>query len=176
MKNLLILIPFLIYSCNKKDAVSQNTLNPDSVIVSDQNVIENKMDSAANGFVSIDENNALKKSFEKDRILEDTKIIRTISQDQLPIEIADEFTKADQQMIIKIKNFTRRKISGIITPADSKMNIRFNKIKLPNGDYDGPFGRDINYDIPEKGEVWLIIAKSNMASGDAAGKFTVSVK
>ena len=56
------------------------------------------------------------------------------------------------------------------------MNIRFNQIKLANGDYDGPFGREINYEIKEKGEVWLIIAKSNMASGDATGKFKIRIE
>ena len=172
----MVLIPVILFSCNKKEAVSQNTASADSVMVSDQIVIQNKMDSAANGIVSIDENNAAKESFETSRVVESNKIVKTINGEMLPMEIADEFTENDQQMIIKIKNFTGKNIDGKIDPTNPKMNIRFNQIKLPNGDYDGPFGRDIHYDIKEKGEIWLIIAKSNMASGDVTGKFTVSLQ
>ena len=55
------------------------------------------------------------------------------------------------------------------------MNIRFNQIKLANGDYDGPFGREISYDIKQKGEIWLIVSKSNMASGETKGKFEIEL-
>lgn len=176
MKKIVVLIPVILFSCNKKEAVSQNTASADSVMVSDQIVVQNKMDSAANGMVSIDENNAAKDSFETSRVVEANKIVKTINGEMLPIEIEDEFTENDQQMIIKIKNFTGKNIDGKIDPTNPKMNIRFNQIKLPMGDYDGPFGRDIHYDIKEKGEIWLIIAKSNMASGDVTGKFTVSLQ
>ena len=56
------------------------------------------------------------------------------------------------------------------------MNIRFNQIKLADGEFDGPFGRDISYLIKKSGEIWLLISKSNMASEKATGKFTVSLK
>ena len=56
------------------------------------------------------------------------------------------------------------------------MNIRFSQIKLPNGNFDGPFTQDISYEVKEKGEIWLIIGKSNMASGEAKGKFKVTIK
>ncbi|QOW10847.1 hypothetical protein Q73A0000_11010 [Kaistella flava (ex Peng et al. 2021)] len=175
MKKLLVILPLLLMSCTKKEAVSENTAKHDSVILSDDN-IDNKMDSAANGNVSIDENNALKESFKTSRIIEGNKIIKTIQADMIPLTIADEFTKPDQQMVLKIENFTGKKIDGKITPENPQMNIRFNQIKLAKGDYDGPFGRDINYDIKENGEIWLLIGKSNMASGDTKGKFTINLK
>lgn len=94
----------------------------------------------------------------------------------LPLTISDEFTSADQQYIIKVKNFASKNITGLIKPASGTMNIRFNQIKLPDDTYDGPFGRDISHQITETGEIWLIIGNSNMASGDNTGKFTVDLK
>jgi len=56
------------------------------------------------------------------------------------------------------------------------MNIRFNQIKLPSGETEGPFGREMLLKTKEKGEIWLIIGKSNMASGETKGKFSVSIR
>ena len=175
MRKLLVILPLLLMYCTKKEVVSENTLKNDSAIVTDGTII-NKIDSAANGGVSIDEENALKESFKKDRVVEANNIIKTIDANMIPITISDEFTNSDQQMVVKIKNFNRNNIVGKITPENPQMNIRFNQIKLANGDYDGPFSRDIKYDIKEKGDIWLIIGKSNMASSDAIGKFTVTLK
>lgn len=177
MKKFLAILPLLlIMSCTQKEVTSENMAKNDSIIRADQNTIDNKMDSAANGTVALDQDNALKESFKKERVVEGNKIITTVDADMIPITFSDEFTNADQQMTVKIKNFNRNNIVGKITPENSQMNIRFNQIKLANGDYDGPFGRDMKYDIKNKGEIWLIIGKSNMASGDATGKFTVKLE
>lgn len=170
MKKLLAILPLLIVSC-QKDVASSN-LKSDSVMLSKQSDIAPKIDSAPTGLVMVDKMDAL----EKDRVIEGEEIIKTIDASQFPITIADEFSDADQQMIIKIKNFKTDKISGIITPENPEMNIRFNQIKLTNGDYDGPFGSNLTYDIKSEGEIWLIIAKSNMASGETKGKFSVRLE
>ena len=170
MKKLLAILPLLIVSCQKDVAASN--LKSDSVMLSKQSDIAPKIDSAPTGLVTVDKMDAL----EKDRVIEGEEIIKTIDASQLPITIADEFSDADQQMIIKIKNFKTDKISGIITPENPEMNIRFNQIKLTNGDYDGPFGSNLTYDIKSEGEIWLIIAKSNMASGETKGKFSVRLE
>lgn len=176
MKKLLLILPLLIISCQKKEVISENGIKSDSVILSDQTVIDNKIDSAANGIVAIDDLNATKATFKTFRIVDGDSIVKTINADMIPLTITDEFTRKVQKMVLKIKNFDRAKIVGTITPENPPMNIRFNQIKLANGDYDGPFGRELNYEIKEKGEIWLIIAKSNMASGDASGKFKIRIE
>ena len=175
MKKLLVILPLLMMSCQKNEAVTEKTVNNDSIIVADQNVM-NEMDSAANGIVSIDENNAAKKSFKTFRVIDGDSIIKTINADMLPVTIADEFTTDDQKYILKIKNFNGKKIVGKITPTNANMNVRFNQIKLANGNYDGPFGLEISEEIDQPGEIWLIIGKSLMASGVSKGKFTVELK
>lgn len=176
MKKLLAILPLLLLSCSKKEKVTENITNNDSVIVSQPTDIDNKMDSAANGAISIDENEALKESFKSDRVVDGNTIIKTIEANELPMTISDEFTTSGQQLVIKIKSFNGNNIIGKITPENPEMNIRFNQIKLANGDYDGPFARAFNYTIKNKGEIWLIIGKSNMASGATTGKFTINLE
>ena len=134
-----------------------------------------EMDSSANGLVVLDQEKpkTVSKTF---RVIAGDSIIKTINADMIPLTISDEFTTDQQKFVLKIKNFDGKKIVGKITPSNSNMNIRFNQIKLANGDYDGPFGLEMSEDISKPGEVWLIIGKSLMASGEAKGKFTVNIK
>ncbi|MFP7657152.1 hypothetical protein [Chryseobacterium proteolyticum] len=106
----------------------------------------------------------------------DGQIIRTADASQLPFTVGEQFTKEGQELILKITNYNKSDIKASISTKEKDFNIRFNQIKLPNGEYDGPFGRDIFYQMAGKGEVWLIIGKSNMASGNTKGSFSVSVE
>jgi len=162
MKRSLLLIPLFIISCQKESAPVETQKN-DSVIVSEQPDTAPKMDSAAVKMKDSVINNAPKtKEVLKTgvmRTVKDGKITRTVDAEQFPITLGEEF-----------------KIKAKISTNEKDFNIRFNQIKLPNGDFDGPFGREITYDVKDKGEVWLIIGKSNMASGNTKGSFTVSVE
>lgn len=176
MKKLMLLIPVLLLSCNKNEVVNKTSANNDSVATVDKNVVEHSRDSVRDGMISIDEPNSAEEISDKSRVVEVNRIIKTVNGDRLPLKITDEFTQKEQHFTLKIKNFKAGKIIGSITPENSQMNVRFNQIKLPNGDYDGPFGREINYDVKENGEIWLLIGKSNMASGKTTGKFTLDLK
>lgn len=176
MKKLILLIPFILFSCNKKETDITST-NVDSTIVRDGNIVENNLDSANNGIISIDESKPDQKEMAKTfRVIDGDSIIKTINGDMIPLKINDEFTTDQQKFILKIKNFDSKKISGTVASDNNDMNIRFNQIKLPSGEMDGPFGPEINYEVKEKGEVWLIIGKNLMASGNPKGKFTVTLK
>lgn len=176
MKKLLVILPLLIMSCQKNEAVKEKTFSNDSVLIADQKSMDQKMDSAANGNVALDENQALKDSFKSTRIIDGDSIVKTIDAAMLPLEFSDELTTDQSKLIVKIKNFKGKKIFGKITPENRQMNIRFNQIKLANGSYDGPFGTEISEDIDEPGELWLIIGKNLMVSGTSTGKFTMSLK
>ncbi|MCY1660092.1 hypothetical protein [Chryseobacterium sp. SL1] len=179
MKKSLLLIPLLIVSCQKESAPAE-TQKIDSVIVSEQSDTAPKMDSAAVKMKDSVINNAPKtKEVLKTgvmRSVKDGKITRTVDAEQFPLTLGEEFTKDGQEFILKIINFDQSKIKAKISTNEKDFNIRFNQIKLPNGDYDGPFGREITYDVKGKGEVWLMIGKSNMASGNTKGSFTVSIE
>lgn len=179
MKKSLLLIPLIIISC-KKDPSTLETQNKDSISVSEQPDSTVKSDSAALRMKDSIINNAPKtKEVLRTgvmRTVKDGQIIRTVDAEQFPFTLGEEFTKDDQEFILKITDFDKPTIKAKISTKEKDFNIRFNQIKLPNGDYDGPFSREITYDIKEKGEVWLIIGKSNMASGNTKGSFTVSVE
>lgn len=179
MKKSLLLIPLLIVSCQKESAPAETQKN-DSVIVSEQSDTAPKMDSAAVKMKDSVINNAPKtKEVLKTgvmRSVKDGQITRTVDAAQFPLTLGEEFTKDGQEFTLKIINFDQSKIKAKISTNEKDFNIRFNQIKLPNGDYDGPFGREITYDVKDKGEVWLIIGKNNMASGNTKGSFTVSVE
>ncbi len=177
MKKLLFLIPLIILSCKKEAAINERASAEDSV--KSETEIKRKIDSAAI-IDSIITNSPHGKKVLKEGVMRDDKgneIVRETHASVLPFNIGDEFTKENQALILKIKDFENSKISASVNPKNKEMNIRINQIKLPNGEYDGPFGKEIkNYSIHEKGEVWLIIGKSNMASGETKGSFTVSVE
>lgn len=179
MKKSLLLIPLIIVSCKKEPAVSEIS-DKDSSVVTEQPASSIRTDSAVLRMKDSVINNAPKtKEVLKTGVMRDVKegkITRTVDAEQLPVTLGEEFTEDGQEFTLKITGFSKPGIKAKISTNQKDFNIRFNQISLPNGDYDGPFGREITYDIKEKGEVWLIIGKSNMASGNTKGSFTVSVE
>jgi len=176
MKKLLFTIPLFIFSCTKKEANSTTSLHQDSLQASPQVLVADSLDATNSGVITLSKNPKPKEISKTFRVIEGAKIIKTINGDMIPLTIAEEFTPDHQQLVLKIKNFSGKLITGKITPENPQMNIRFNQIKLANDSYDGPFGRDFTYNITEDGEIWIIISKSNMASGETIGKFTVALQ
>lgn len=171
MKKFLILIPLILTSCNKKELLTEDATVIDTIQLFNQNSLKTAEDSSENGIVAIPQ--MIKDSSQAFRVIEGHKIIKTINGDMLPLSIYDEFTKEHQQLIIKIKNFKNPNIKATINSESSNMNIRFNQIKMASGEYDGPFGKTMSAKTNVEGEIWLIIGKSIMASGETTGKFSV---
>lgn len=168
MKKLVFVGLFLILSCSKEQTSdvaeisdTSNTGSAKEIIDSAENETQANLDTTVVDSQPADDG---------------SEIVKMISGDGIPLELTEEFTSDQQQFIIKIRDFTGSNISAAIIPEKPSMNIRFNQIKLPNGEYDGPFGREISYKIQQNGEIWLIVGKSNMASGTARGKFKVVIE
>jgi hypothetical protein len=68
------------------------------------------------------------------------------------------------------------KLSASITVAKPAANIRFSQIILPNGKSDGPFGRQLEYRLTQRGRYQLKIGPSLMADDAYVGDFVVKVK
>lgn len=166
MKKLLLLAPIILWSCNKSDSVKESTSIVD---ILQQRPVERDSATEVINEVPMGRQGMM-------REVEGNKIIRTADAQQIPFNIGEEFTEEYQQFIVKIKNFKQKTISGEVTPENAEMNIRFNQIKLPDGTFDVLFGRQISYTAKNDGELWLIIGKSNMASGETKGKFSVFVR
>jgi hypothetical protein len=180
MKKTLLLVPLIILSC-KKESKIQETQNTDSSTAVQGSVATKETDSVAALRMKDSIINNAPKTKEVLRTgvmreVKDRQIVRTVDGEHLPITLGEEFTKDNQELVLKITDYNNPEIKAKISTKEKDFNIRFNQIKLPNGDYDGPFGRDLTYEIKDKGEIWLIIGKSNMASGNTKGNFTVSIE
>ena len=176
----LVIVALLALDSCQKEKTQPNSLENDSVIVNEQKSVENLPDSAV--VLSKDSmiNNAPKtKEVLKTGVMreeEDRVIIRVADGQRLPFTIGEKFTEKHDKLILKISDFTQSEIKAMIKTKDSKQNIRFNQIKFPDGSMDGPFGKELTHIVKEKGEVWLIIGKNNMAEGSITGDFSVTVE
>lgn len=170
MKKLLAIVPLLLMSCQKNESITKTAVEKDSVLMAG-----NEMDSSTNGMVVMDQEKpeSVTKAF---RVIDGDSIVKIINADMIPLTISDEFTTDQQKYILKIKNFSEKKINATINLGAADMNVRFNQIKYADGTFDGPFGLQITQDINKPGEIWLIVGKNLMASGKPTGKFTISLK
>lgn len=175
MKKYLLFIPLLIISCQKETKTEISVENDSMEIIEDSSVFGEKLpnqDSVINNLPQTKE--VLKTGVMRN--IEGNKIVRTADAFMLPFTIGEEFTEEQQEFILKIKNYDQPKIKAQIESNEKDFNIRFNQIRLADGSLDGPFGKNIEYETPEDGEIWLVIGKNNMASGKSTGKFTVSIE
>lgn len=163
----------MILSC-KKEAAIFDTAQKDSSVISELPTPQSRLDSA-----NMPKSDSLikKDSVNKELVREEKDKVIIITKDgSSPFKIDEEFTDKHDKLILKIVNFDKSKITAKITTKQQDFNIRFNQIKLPDGKMDGPFMREITYNVPASGELWLIIGKNNMADGKTTGSFSVNVE
>jgi len=106
---------------------------------------------------------------------ESNQNIVTVDASKMPIRLNLQITNPNDQLILRLENLNQPKIKGHLK-TEMPMNLRFNQIRMPDNTFDGPFSQTIEYDTKQKGEYWLILAKSNMASGTPVGKFFVKIE
>jgi len=84
--------------------------------------------------------------------------------------------KVPQQNIeIQFQSDGYKKLKAHLSSPDSMANIRFSQVTMPDGTMDGPFGRDLEYDLPQKGLYKVSIHESMMAGDPWGGEFAVDV-
>jgi len=82
----------------------------------------------------------------------------------------------NQTIFIEFKSKGYKKVMAHLTSQDASANIRFSQIFLPDGTMDGPFGRDLEYQLLADG-LYRISIHENMMAGDPwNGEFEVEVK
>jgi len=149
----LALIPLFLIACKKEPEIKEQKV--DTVTT-----IEKPVDSLSTILKTEKESN---------------QNIVTVDASKMPIRLNLEIKNPDDQLILKLENLNQPKIKGYLK-TEKPMNLRFNQIRMPDNSFDGPFGPTIEYDTKQKGEYWLILAKSNMAEGTPVGKFFVKIE
>lgn len=67
-------------------------------------------------------------------------------------------------------------LHGWLSSKDSIANIRFDQIIMPDSTMDGPFGREIEYKLTQRGTYQLSIGESLMAGDPWAGVFLLRIQ
>ena len=83
---------------------------------------------------------------------------------------------ADQRITFAFEAAGNVRLHGTLSSPDSLANLRFTQIYLPDGSADGPFGREIEYDLPQQGLYKLIVGENMMAGDPWAGTFTIHIE
>ncbi len=71
---------------------------------------------------------------------------------------------------------TACRLIATIIPDDNGLNIRFSHLIMPDKTSDGPFGRQLRYQLKQKGTYKLIISPNTMAEGKRSGNFQVQLQ
>lgn len=149
----LALIPLFLVACKKEPEIKEQKVDTITTI-------EKPVDSLSTILKTEKESN---------------QNIVTVDASKMPIRLNLQIKNPDDQLILKLENLNQAKINGYIK-TEKPMNLRFNQIRMPDNTFDGPFGQTIEYATKQKGEYWLILAKSNMAEGAPVGNFFVKIE
>lgn len=80
-----------------------------------------------------------------------------------------------QRMVFILDSDTANKLNLKVSPQDTLANLRISQIVDSKGNSDGPFGREVQYKILEKGLHEVIVSESQMAGEPWGGRFTFEV-
>jgi hypothetical protein len=154
MKKLLpIAMLALLFACNTGS--DQKTTNTDSMPL-DHTATKPTMDSMLPNNITSDTVEIVLPS-------DNTPVTRSFNKDSASI-VCKVVVPAGKKMIM-----------GELHPSNAKMNIRFNQVIAPSGKADGPFDRNLAYDINKEGTYTLIIGNNLMAEGNYKGAVELKV-
>lgn len=91
-------------------------------------------------------------------------------------EIKDSISGIGAHRTFIIEAQKGQTLKASVKPDSLPANIRINQIVSPSGKMDGPFGRDMEYELNEAGQWKIIVGESNMQGDDYKGRFTLYVK
>ncbi|SFI26162.1 hypothetical protein [Halpernia frigidisoli] len=177
MKKLILLIPFLLVACKKEVTDQVKANNSDTILAVDQTSTPLPKDSMTNQDSLIANSKVVEKVLDEgvNRDVDKNEIVRTADGSMLPFTIGDQFTTDSQKFILKLKNVSKSKLK-ITVDSEKPMNIRINQIKKPDGSLDGPYGKSLDLQTPQKGDYWIMLGKSLMADGTGKGHFSIKVE
>lgn len=105
-----------------------------------------------------------------------------ITTDTIQVKIQNGKAKIDtvktagQRFVFVLNSDTANKLLLKISTTDTLANLRINQIIDSKNNSDGPFGRELEYIIKEKGIQKVIVSESQMAGQPWAGAFSFEVK
>ena len=83
--------------------------------------------------------------------------------------------KESQTIYIEFPVEGYKRLSARLSSSDSTANVRFSQIFMPDGKMDGPWGINMEYDLPMDGTYKLSVHENMMAGDPWSGIFKVEV-
>lgn len=83
---------------------------------------------------------------------------------------------AKESQTFSFRNDSSKSVSIQIIPQNNQANIRINQMISPNNESDGPFGKELNYNLTEKGLYQIRIGESLMQGEPFEGKYTLKLQ
>lgn len=105
-----------------------------------------------------------------------------ITTDTIQVKIQNGKAKIDtvktagQRFVFVLNSDTANKLLLKISTTDTLANLRINQIIDAKNNSEGPFGRESEYIIKEKGIQKIIVSESQMSGQPWAGAFSFEVK
>lgn len=81
-----------------------------------------------------------------------------------------------QKLVFVLNSDTASKLNLKITSQDSTANLRISQIIDSKGNTDGPFGREVEFPIMEKGIQKILVSENQMQGDPWGGRITLDVK
>lgn len=90
--------------------------------------------------------------------------------------VIDTLKTPRQKLVFLFDSDTANRFSVKISTQDSIANLRINQVIDEKGNADGPFGRELNYSVLEKGLHKIIISENQMAGTPWGGTVRFEIK
>lgn len=81
-----------------------------------------------------------------------------------------------QTVIVEFNPGDSTRVDAWLTSRDSLANVRFSQIFMPDSTADGPFGRELQYKLTQRGTYRLRIGENMMAGDPWAGVFLLRLE
>jgi hypothetical protein len=81
----------------------------------------------------------------------------------------------DNPVVVPLKISSGKELFAALSSDDKKANIRVSQVQFPDSTFDGPFGREMHYQIKSPGNYKLIIGEDMMAGNRWQGDFVLKV-
>ncbi|MDH7462967.1 hypothetical protein QEG73_16850 [Chitinophagaceae bacterium 26-R-25] len=164
MKQILVLIAcFAVVSCNNNGSKSPAS-EGHAASVTQERIEKHTADTA-----SVPDKSPRSGAVQTDSVL---NLELPQNNDGLTVRILKKSAPVICNFLVRNKGVLSARI---ITP-DDKDNIRFNQIFMPDKSSDGPFGKELNYDIKKTGLYKLIIGEDLMAENPYKGEFSLELR
>lgn len=130
---------------------------------------ETNPDSLAENYFLIDSSAAI--------LPKESTIKQTIAASNLPVVNLHKTISDDNQSVwLTITDLDAGQLRIRIGHSNPEANIRISRLVLPDGNMEGPFGRELLYNVSQKGNYGIVISRNNMASGSPVGDLSITIE